>query len=426
MSSISLKRIQKEFQIMVNDPSDEFKANPIKDDMFCWHFTIRGPPDTEFEGGLYHGIIKLPMSYPNSPPNIMFLTPNGRFDINMNVCLSMTKYHKEEWQAAWTIRSMLEAIIAFFPIKEDHDAIGALESSTEMRKYYAKQSIKYKCDICGPIANILKPIEKFKNSDNKSNNNNEKEEKNDENVENKNNDNNNTDNNNNSADTKNNKNPKIIPANIKKDIDSSSNSSLSSNQTGKFKFKRDFGNSSDNKKIYLKKANNNTNANKEILLNSKEENNNNINNNEQDELFNYINPEPEPNSILKSIMDDIEYMDIKKSIQFHGNKTNQEIESNLLSKKNNKNLNSLQDIFKIKKFFDKELELKIEEDNKSMDELNHNKDGGIFNKNKVMNEKEICEKKLKENIKYIKYFSRIEIKLNGNLIFGCFALCFLF
>ena len=145
---------------MVNDPSDEFKANPIKDDMFCWHFTIRGPPDTEFEGGLYHGIIKLPMSYPNSPPNIMFLTPNGRFDINMNVCLSMTKYHKEEWQAAWTIRSMLEAIIAFFPIKEDHDAIGALESSTESRKYYAKQSVKYKCDICGPIANILKPIEK--------------------------------------------------------------------------------------------------------------------------------------------------------------------------------------------------------------------------------------------------------------------------
>jgi ubiquitin-conjugating enzyme E2 J1 len=343
----------------------------------------------------------------------------------------LTKYHKDEWQAAWTIRSMLEAIIAFFPIKEDHDAIGALESSTESRKYYAKQSVKYKCDICGPIANILKPIEKFKNNnnDNKSNNNNEKDEKNDENaenVENKNTDNNNIDNNNNSADTKNNKNPKIIPANIKKDIDSSSNSSLSSNQTGKFKFR----NTSDNKKIYLKKANNNNNANKEILLNSKEENNNNnINNNEQDELFNYINPEPEPNSILKSIMDDIEYMDIKKSIQFHGNKTNQEIESNLLSKKNNKNLNSLQDFFKIKKFFDKELELKIEEDNKSMDELNQNKDGGFFNKSKVMNEKEICEKKLKENIKYIKFFSRKnyeDIRDKTKWKFNIWMFCFMF
>ena len=176
MSNISLKRIQKEFKDMINDPSDNFYANPIKDDMFCWHFTIRGPPDTEFEGGLYHGIIKLPMSYPNRPPSIMFLTPNGRFDVNMDVCLSMTRYHKEEWQAAWTIRSMLEAIIAFFPVKEDHDAIGALDSSVESRKHFAKLSIKYKCDVCGPIANLLKPIEKAENNDKnnspKKNNNN--------------------------------------------------------------------------------------------------------------------------------------------------------------------------------------------------------------------------------------------------------------
>ena len=89
----------------------------------------------------------------------------------MDVCLSMTKYHKEEWQAAWTIRSMLEAIIAFFPIKEDHDAIGALESSTESRKYYAKQSIKYKCDICqnnftfnfSEFNNMYSYIKKMKN-----------------------------------------------------------------------------------------------------------------------------------------------------------------------------------------------------------------------------------------------------------------------
>ena len=107
MTNISLKRIQREFQNMLKDPSDDFVANPVQDDMFCWHFTIRGPPETEFEGGLYHGIIKLPMSYPNRPPSIMFLTPNGRFDINMDVCLSMTRYHKEEWQAAWTSKNIL-------------------------------------------------------------------------------------------------------------------------------------------------------------------------------------------------------------------------------------------------------------------------------------------------------------------------------
>jgi hypothetical protein len=67
----------------------------------------------------------------------------------------VTKYHKEEWQAAWTIRTMLEAIIAFFPIREDHDAIGAIDYPLEARKKLATQSRKWKCDICGPIIDVL-------------------------------------------------------------------------------------------------------------------------------------------------------------------------------------------------------------------------------------------------------------------------------
>ena len=371
MSNIHLRRIRKEFQNMMKDPSDDFVANPVKDDMFCWHFTIRGPPDTEFEGGLYHGIIKLPMSYPTQPPNIMFLTPNGRFDINMDICLSMTKYHKEEWQAAWTIRSMLEAIIAFFPVREDHDAIGALESSVENRKYYAKQSIKYKCDICGPIAKLLKPIEKKPTNDNKN-----------ENEENTNNTNKNIqkDNNiDNSGVDKNNKNIKNAQNNAKKELDSSSNSSLASNQTGKFRFKRDTTNSSDNtKKIYISKVSDNKNANKEILLNPKDEKEEVINNkeNEHEEIFNYINTEPEQNNLLKSIIDDIEYIDIKKSIKFHGNKTNEEIEKNLYKKSNIFENNT---IIKLKNLFNLKIE---EEDNKSADDDGDNEFDGISIKKK--------------------------------------------
>ena len=386
---------------MQKDPSEDFVASPIKDDMICWHFTIRGPPDTEFEGGLYHGIIKLPMSYPNRPPNIMFLTPNGRFDINMDVCLSMTKYHKEEWQAAWTIRSMLEAIIAFFPVREDHDAIGALDSSIENRKYYAKQSIKYKCDICGPISKLLKPIEKISsnNENDNINNNNEKNSFN-----NSNNNNVNTEKN---ININNNTNGKIITNNIKKDIDSSSNSSLASNQIGKFKFKKEIINSSDNsKKIIISKINDNKNANKEILFNSKEEKEENIiNNNEQEVIFNYLNPEQEPNNLLKSLIDDIEYIDIKKSIKCHGNKTNEEIEASLLKKNN---LPSINNLLKIRSIFAKDFDLKIEEkDNKSADEDYHGATKvGIFNRKKILKEKDFCEKKMEENIKYIKYFSR--------------------
>ena len=310
---------------MINDPSDDFYANPIKDDMFCWHFTIRGPPDTEFEGGLYHGIIKLPMSYPNRPPSIMFLTPNGRFDVNMDVCLSMTRYHKEEWQAAWTIRSMLEAIIAFFPVKEEHDAIGALDSSVESRKHFAKLSIKYKCDVCGPIANLLKPLDKMINSD-KSNNNT----------------NNDNKNGNNNLDNKNINNTKVnnnIRTNNKKDGDSSSSSSLASNQTGKFKFKRDKANSIDNTKKNIPNPNSNKKEQeKEVIITNinNEEKNINLENNKKEpkNFLEELNTNSEQNNLLQSIYDELEYLDIRKSIQFHENKTNDEIEYNLFKNKN--------------------------------------------------------------------------------------------
>ena len=50
-----------------------------------WHFTLRGPPDSPFEGGMYHGRIVLPKNYPFAPPSLMLLTRNGRFDVNKKV-----------------------------------------------------------------------------------------------------------------------------------------------------------------------------------------------------------------------------------------------------------------------------------------------------------------------------------------------------
>lgn len=55
-------------------PTEEYSACPLEDNLFEWHFTVRGPPNTEFEGGLYHGRILLPSQYPMQPPNIILLT----------------------------------------------------------------------------------------------------------------------------------------------------------------------------------------------------------------------------------------------------------------------------------------------------------------------------------------------------------------
>ena len=108
--------------------------------MFEWHFTIRGAEGTEFEGGVYHGRILLPPEYPFKPPNIVFLTPSGRFEVGTKICLSFSAYHPELWQPAWGVRLILEALISFLPTPGD-GAIGALDWTKEERKRLAKKSL---------------------------------------------------------------------------------------------------------------------------------------------------------------------------------------------------------------------------------------------------------------------------------------------
>jgi ubiquitin-conjugating enzyme E2 J1 len=122
--------------------------------MFVWHFTIRGATETDFENGIYHGKILLPAEYPFKPPNILFTTPNGRFETNTKLCLSFSAYHPELWQPAWGIRLILEALISFLPTKGD-GAIGALDWTAEERKKLAIRSKEYCCPSCGNCKALL-------------------------------------------------------------------------------------------------------------------------------------------------------------------------------------------------------------------------------------------------------------------------------
>ena len=69
----------------------------------------------------------------------MCLQPNGRFEVNTKICLSISSYHPEHWQPSWSIRTALVALTAFFPTTGD-GAIGALAYSKEERKALAAAS----------------------------------------------------------------------------------------------------------------------------------------------------------------------------------------------------------------------------------------------------------------------------------------------
>ncbi|KAL0719332.1 hypothetical protein Bca4012_068656 [Brassica carinata] len=135
----AVKRILQEVKEMQANPSDDFMSLPLEENIFEWQFAIRGPADTEFEGGIYHGRIQLPSDYPFKPPSFMLLTPNGRFETNTKICLSISNYHPEHWQPSWSVRTALVALIAFMPTSPN-GALGSVEYPKEERRTLAIKS----------------------------------------------------------------------------------------------------------------------------------------------------------------------------------------------------------------------------------------------------------------------------------------------
>lgn len=145
----SHKRLLKEASELSASPSPHFHASPVHDNLFDWHFTLLGPPSpSPYAGGIYHGRIVLPPAYPLRPPSFRFLTPTGRFEVNREICLSISGHHEESWQPAWGIRTALTAIRSFM----DGDAkgqVGGLDVPEEVRREYARRSGEWCCEVCG-------------------------------------------------------------------------------------------------------------------------------------------------------------------------------------------------------------------------------------------------------------------------------------
>ncbi|THF96347.1 hypothetical protein TEA_012814 [Camellia sinensis var. sinensis] len=135
----AVKRILQEVKEMQSNPSDDFMSLPLEENIFEWQFAIRGPSDSEFEGGIYHGRIQLPAEYPFKPPSFMLLTPNGRFETQTKICLSISNHHPEHWQPSWSVRTALVALIAFMPTSPN-GALGSLDYKKEERHVLAIKS----------------------------------------------------------------------------------------------------------------------------------------------------------------------------------------------------------------------------------------------------------------------------------------------
>ncbi|CCE88633.1 Piso0_001405 [Millerozyma farinosa CBS 7064] len=132
------RRLTKEYKAISTNPPPYITARPNEENILEWHYVITGPADTPFEGGQYHGLLRFPAEYPFKPPSITMTTPNGRFSCNTRLCLSMSDFHPDTWNPAWSVATILTGLLSF--MTGDESTTGSINTSDNVKRKLARSS----------------------------------------------------------------------------------------------------------------------------------------------------------------------------------------------------------------------------------------------------------------------------------------------
>jgi len=120
---MALRRLQREYQEILNDPPANCTAGPSTEaDFFTWDAMIFGPEDSPFTGGTFRLTIRFPTDYPFKPPIITFRTKIYHPNINSagGICLDILK---GQWSPALSISKVLLSILSLLTDANPNDPL---------------------------------------------------------------------------------------------------------------------------------------------------------------------------------------------------------------------------------------------------------------------------------------------------------------
>jgi len=134
-------RLKQDYIRLMKDPVPYVAAAPLPSNILEWHYVVTGPEETPYEGGLYHGKLIFPSQFPFKPPSIYMITPSGRFKTNTRLCLSISDFHPDTWNPAWTVGSILTGLVSF--MVETTPTLGSIETTTQSKRAFALNSLEF-------------------------------------------------------------------------------------------------------------------------------------------------------------------------------------------------------------------------------------------------------------------------------------------
>jgi ubiquitin-protein ligase len=145
-------RLSREYAKLVSDPIDNVEFHVNEADLLNWKFTILGPSESPYEGGIYEGTIKFPATYPTHPPVVQFTSklfhPNVYNDGKLCISIlhegnDLTGYEHEieRWRPVQNIRSIFLSIISLLndPNPDSAANIDAAKMLRDDKKAYYKK-----------------------------------------------------------------------------------------------------------------------------------------------------------------------------------------------------------------------------------------------------------------------------------------------
>ncbi|XP_017473295.1 PREDICTED: ubiquitin-conjugating enzyme E2 J2 [Rhagoletis zephyria] len=137
----AISRMRQDYMRLKRDPLPYITAEPLPNNILEWHYVVKGPANTPYYGGYYHGTLLFPREFPFKPPSIYMLTPNGRFKTNTRLCLSISDFHPDTWNPTWCVGTILTGLLSF--MLETTPTLGSIETTTYEKQSYARKSLEF-------------------------------------------------------------------------------------------------------------------------------------------------------------------------------------------------------------------------------------------------------------------------------------------
>jgi len=139
-SVAATRRLLRDLQALHKSQNPQITVRPSHSSLLEWHFVLHSfEPETPYYGGIYHGRLLFPPEYPHAPPMVMMETPSGRLEVGCRLCLSMTDFHPENWNPAWSVETILVGLLSFF-VSDAETGYGSLHQSEARRRELAAAS----------------------------------------------------------------------------------------------------------------------------------------------------------------------------------------------------------------------------------------------------------------------------------------------